>query len=429
VRIVAIVAALLAVAGAQASLPAYRPVAGLKAPSGQLLGVVWTDRTAKLTRLDPATLEPVGTRLKLKDVGAWGFSPRRDVLALGASRSPLVRFVDLRSLEPFDSISLGRGGAVERIDWLSATSMVVLYSDPAGARIAWVDPTRGRVVKRARLVADPYQAVSGGGRLVALLPPRKGIGAARLAVLGAGGRIRSVRLPQIRIGASRPGADMILRRISPGLALDPAGAHAYVVGTDGVVADVDLRSLAVANHLLARPRSLARLAAWIEPAAEAKAIDGPSLNARWLGDGFIAVAGTSYRATARRGAETQSATPLGLRVVDIRSWTQRTIDASATGFAIADHALLAYGVRSEFGAGVRTVSGMGVAAYGPDGSMRFRLLPTMPISYLQVNGSRAYGWVLDAANAWHLVVVDVAAGAVERELTLAHPTRLLLAAG
>jgi hypothetical protein len=282
-------------------------------------------------------------------------------------------------------------------------------------------------VKRARLGADPYQAASGGGRLVALLPPRAGIGGARLAVVGAAGRLRIVRLPSIRIGASRPGAGLVFRRISPGLALDPIGAHAYVVGTDGVVADVNLYSLAVTTHSLARTRSLAaRIAAWLEPPAEAKAIDGPSLQARWLGAGLIAVAGTNYRATARQGTETQSATPLGLRVLDVRTWTQRTIDAAASAFAIADQALLAYGVRSEFAPGTRSVAGMGLAAYGPDGSMRFRLLAKMPISFVQVNGSRAYGWIADAANAWHLVVVDVAAGAVERDLTLAHPTRLLL---
>jgi hypothetical protein len=165
------------------------------------------------------------------------------------------------------------------------------------------------------------------------------------------------------------------------------------------------------------------------PTAEAKQISGPSLHATWLGNGLVAVAGTSYSATTGKNGETQSATPLGLRIVDVRTWAERTLDAGAAGFAIADGALLAYGVRSEWSQTAQSVSGMGLAAYGPDGSRRFQLLPRVPVGYVQVNGSRAYGWLYDQSNAWHLVVVDVAAGTVERELTLAHPMHLLLEDG
>jgi hypothetical protein len=328
-------------------------------------------------------------------------------------------------------VKLGAAGAVERIDWLGPTTVVVLHAYRDGTRVAWVDTASSRVLKRARLGADPFQVASGGGRIVALLPPRKGIGAGRLAILGADRRTRVVRLPGIRIGSTEPRAGVVFRRVVPGLALDPVSAHAYVVGTDGVVADVDLRSLAVVNHSLGGPRSLAaRLGAWLVPSAEAKAIDGPTLSARWLGDGLLAVAGTSYQATIGKDAETQSATPLGLRVLDVRTWTQRTIDAGAEGFAVGNGALLAYGVRSQWSTTTsQTVSGMGVAAYGPDGSMRFRVLPTVPVESMQVNGSRAYGWVFDAANPWHLVVIDVASGAVENEVRLARPTRLLLGDG
>ena len=426
-RIVAIVAALLAVAGAQASQPAARPLTGLKAPEGPLLGMIWIGRNAEIAPLDPATLQPAGKALRANDVGAWTFSPTRDGLALGSTRLPLVRFVDVARLEPLRSVRIGMSGRVERIDWLGTGAAVVTYTHYDGTRIAWVDPTTGDVTKRARLGVDPYQAVSGGGRLVALLPPRKGIGAARLAIVGADGHMRIVRLPGIRIGATVPRARTVFRRVVPGLALDTSTGHAYVVGTEGVVADVNVRSLAVANHPLARPRSLAaRLGAWLVPTAEAKELAGPSLHASWLGDGLLAVAGMRYDATVGKNGEIQSATPLGLRVVDVRTWTERTLDPGAAGFAIANGALLAYGVRSEWSQTAQSISGMGIAAYGTDGSRRFQLLPTVPVGYVQAHGSRAYGWVADQSNAWHIVVIDVAAGAVERDLTLAHPTRLLI---
>jgi hypothetical protein len=430
VRIVATVAALLMVAGAQASTPNARPLTGLKAPDGPLLGMVWVGEKAEIAPLDAATLEPAGKALPVKNIGAWTFSPSHDQLALGSTRSPLVRFVDAARLQPLRSVKLGLSGTVERIDWLSARSVVVVYAHFDGTRIAWVDPTTGKVVKRGRLGMDPFKAASGGGRLVALLPPRKGIGTARLAVVGTGTRARIVSLPKIRIGSTVPRENTVFRRISPGLALDPDGAHAYVVGTEGVVADVNLRSRAVAYHSLTQPRSLAaRLGAWLVPTAEAKQIAGPVLDATWLGGGLVAVAGTRYDATTGKDGETQFATPLGLRVVDVRTWTQRTLDAGANGFAIADDALLAYGVRSQWSQTAQSVSGMGVAAYGTDGNARFHLLPSVPVGYVQVNGSRAYGWVDDQANAWHIVVLDVAAGTVERDLTLTHPTHLLIGDG
>jgi hypothetical protein len=426
VRIVAIVAALLVVAGAQASGPAARPLVGLKGPVDPLLGVVWIGSRPEIAPLDTTTLEPSGTALPIADPGAFDYSPDQTQLALGATRAPVVRVVDVARLELLRTIRLGRSGSVERIDWLGPGAAVVLYARPDGTRIAWVDPTTGEVTKRARLgPAAPFQAVSGAGRLVLLLPPRKGIGAARLEIVDAAGGARIVRLPKIRIGATEPRAGRVFRRVVPALALDAETAHAYVIGTNGAVADVDLLRRTVSSHSLVQRSLAARLV----PTAETKAVAGQALDAQWLGGGLLAVAGTSYSATIGKSGETQSATPLGLRVVDVRTWTQRTVDAGADGFAVGYGGLLAYGVRSELGTTTRGVlSGMGVAAYGTDGSARFHVLPSVPVAWVQVRGWLAYGWVADASNpSWHLVVLDVAAGTVVRELRLAHPTRLLIA--
>jgi hypothetical protein len=427
VRIVAIVAALLAVVAAQAS-PAARPIAGLKASESPLFGLVWIDRTAELTQLDPSTLEPVGAAFNVGDFSAWGFSPDRGTLALGGVHEASVRFVDLMRLATIRSVKLAPTGSVERIGWLTGGSVVVLYASPVGERVAWIDPSSGRVTKRARLGVYPYPTVSGGGRLLTLLPPRKGgIGTARLAIIGAGGGLRIVRLPRIRNGHTQPAKGSIFRRVVPGLAFDPTGGHAYVVGTNDVVADVDLHSRTVATHALRPPRSLlARLGGWLVPNAEAKAVSGPQLQARWLGDGQVAVAGSSFVATLRKNEESQSATPLGLRIVDVRTWTERTIDENADGFSVATGALLAYGIRSELSSTKHSVSGMGVVAYGSDGRAQFRLLPGRPVEDVQVNGSRAYAWVAGGPGLPDPIVLDLAAGTVERGLTLAHPTSLLL---
>jgi hypothetical protein len=411
VRIVATVAALLVAAGALASQPAA------KGPERPLLGVVWNGNAAAVAPLDATTLEPAGTALPIKDVGPFGYSPDHSQFALGGTRLPVVRFVDVTPLRLVRTVRLAGSGSVERIAWLGPGAAVVLYAQPEGTRIAWIDPTSGKVEKRARLGVVPYQAAIGTGRLVLLLPPRKGIGTARLEIVGAASNARVVRLPKVRIGSTMPQARTVFRRIEPGLALDASTGHAYVVGTNGVVAAVDLLSRRVSYHSLA-PRSL----------APAKALAGQALDAQSLGDGLLAVAGTSYSATIGKSSETQSATPLGLRIIDVRTWTQRTIDPGADGFAVGGTALLAYGVRSEFGTTTKSVvAGMGVAAYGTDGSARFHLLPGAPVSFVQAKGAFAYGWLVDPTTpSWHVVVLDVAAGTVERDLRLAHPTRLLI---
>ena len=426
-RIVAILAALVVLSGAQASGPGARPLSGAKASDAPLIGAVGVGRQADVTRLDPATLTRVGPSVRLPDFGAWSLSPARDRLAVSSRASPpLVRFVDTTRMALLGTVKLALSGNVTRIDWLRASRVVALSSYYGGTRLFWIDPRRGRVLKRVSFGAESYVAASGGGRLAALLQPRNRIATARLAVAGADGRVRVVRLPGIRIGSTTPSGSTLFRRVMPGLALDASRARAYVVGTEGLVAVVDLRSLAVATHRLAQPRSLA---ARLVPSAATKAVAGPALQARWLGSGLLAVTGTSYRATVEQDRETQTATPLGLRLVDVRTWTQRTIDAGASGFAVAGGALLAYGVRSEWGSGKNSYSGMGVAAYGPDGSARFHLLPNRAVAWVQAGAGRAYCWVVDQANPVHLVILDVAAGTVERELTPRRAPTLLLGDG
>jgi hypothetical protein len=418
VRFVAILAALLVLAGAQASAPLSRS----SAASTPLLGVVWSGRDAQVTRLDPSTLRPAGARVSVGQFGAWAHSPARDRLAVGRTSPAAIRLVDVVRLKLLGTVRLAPSGSVTRIAWLRPNRLVAVYAHFDGSWIAWVDTRAHRVLKRARLGADPPAAATGGGRFVALLGPRTRIGTARLAVATVDGRLRVVRLPAIRTGFGLPAkAGQPTRRVVPGLAVDPAGAHAYVVGAEGVVSVVDLRSLAVATHRLRQPAS--RM-----PAAAAKAISGPILEAWWAGGGVLAVAGTSYRATVDKNSEHQFASPLGLRLVDVRTWAQRTIDPAASGVAVAGNGLLAYGISFQWGAG-NVYSGNGIGAYARDGTERFRILPGQPVGWVQVGGGRAYGWLVDEQATRRVVVFDVATGTVERDLRLTRPTQLLLGAG
>jgi hypothetical protein len=99
------------------------------------------------------------------------------------------------------------------------------------------------------------------------------------------------------------------------------------------------------------------------------------------------------------------------------------VDRGATGFALAGGALVAYGTTSSFVGGVSKLAGMGVAAYRTDGTPLFRALGGRPVGMVQTAGGRAYAWVA-GADAFHVAVVDLATGSVERERNLP-PTSLL----
>ncbi len=432
VRVVAIFALVVAVAAAiEAPAPAVRPFTAQKGPTwyaGPPIGLVWNlaGPGPVLARLDPETLEPTEPRLAIgRSVSTWSYDPTRRWLAV--SSGPELRFVDTDRLRVVGQVRLEKKWTrVSFLAWLYPDRFVAVYARPRGAEVGWVDPVSHQVLERRHLDAMPWKVASGGGTAVALLPPpRTVIGGARLAIARRDGRLHIVSVTRIQIGWEQ--ADDrdrgIFHRVSPGLAVSSAGERAYLVGGAGVVAEVDLHSLAVSYHSPQSLRSLpSRIGSWLVPAAQAKGLEGPDLRAQWLGNGIVAVAGTRSH-LLRRG---QIIEPVGLRLVDTRRWTLRTLENRATGFALAGDTLLAFGVRSEWSNGTLALEGMGISAFGPDGSTRFKTLPNEPFSYVQVGQNRAYAWRLGPGPSWRVVVVDVANGTVEQELTLTHPTRLIL---
>ena len=337
-----------------------------------------------------------------------------------------LRFVDVESMRALGDLKVG--GRISYLVWLFPDRFLAVVSGSHGTTLVWVDARRRRVLGRRDLDTTPWTVAAGGGTAVALLAPRQAkIGGARLAVATGDGRLRVVAVQRVQIGFALPNPRdrEVARRVSPGLAVTSAGERAYLVGGAGTVAEIDLHSLTVSYHSPQGQHSfLSRIGAWLEPTAQAKGVDGPQLQARWLGNGVVAVAGMRYH--LQQKPYRQLAATTGLRLIDTRTWTQRTLDDRAGGFTVAGDTLLAFGVRSDWRDGQVMLEGMGIAAYDAGGTKRFEALPDAPVSSVAAGNGRAYAWRSDRGTLRQVTIIDLEAGTVEREVVFDHPTWLLV---
>jgi len=376
------------------------------------------DRGTALVRLNPVSLKRVGRSLNLKGyAGVWAFAPDKLNVAVGvraradASTDTLRFYSVARPRVAGPGVALG--GAVAAL-WWPRPDRILAYvdeccDDPNGSSaVLTIDPVTRRVVSRTPLDGSILQIVRGADSLVLLVAERNRIGASRLEVFDANGGRRTVKLDELAAGYTWPSetaGSPVGTRLIPGLAIDTAGRRAFAVSASGLIAQVDLESLAVSYHHWVEEKSaVRRFASWLTPAAEAKGQNGPALTARWLDGGFLAVAGTAEVATTTGGNLAISSQPLGLRIVDVRDWSASVLDSGADSFAVADGLLLATG--SSWRSDSRSPAGMGVAAYGPDRLRRFQLLRGKAASIGFVYRGRAYVSVANQS----LRVVDLASG-------------------
>jgi hypothetical protein len=339
---------------------------------------------SELVRIDPESLEPVAERglsISMWGVWSWAYSPDRSRLALvrnvearrGSSAS--LRIVDVNGMRRELELPLGYGGAPV-LAWLEPDRIVALHYGGFGRlEILTIAPSARRVLSRTPLDGDLMAVGSARDAVVALLSPKGRIGAGSLVVVDARA-VRSVALDRVWIGNEQPDAyadQPVARWRRAGLAVDPDGRRAHVFPAGSDAAAIDLDTLAVSYHALAEPVSLfGRIRDFFDPAAEAKAIEGPARFARWLGGGLVAVSGTDHATWKdREGRLQMRSTPAGLTLVDTRNWTVRRIDPHAAGASIAEGLLLATGSTCESEGGRCT--GIGVAAYELDGRLRYRL--------------------------------------------------------
>ncbi len=418
-RAAAVLAALVALAlpaAAARSAPAQIAAQLRAGPAAPVLGVDWSVPGARLAWYDPATLRILpGRKAPLGNHAcSWSFSAGRTLLAIAACEAPELRFVDARTMRVRGDVVLGPLDTNPAlVTWVRADRVLALLTRPAGSSVAVVDPGRRKTLRRVALGGLAY---GGGARLadgVALLVgPNSGFGAARVAVVGADGAVRSVVLDRIAVGSTidESGSTPRFQTRLPGFAVDPAGRTAFVVAPDRLVAEVDLDTLAVRYHEPASSPG-ARFLRWLQPAAIAKTLDGPSRVARWLGNGLIAVSGADYSTVQdAKGQIDVRAAPFGLRLADTRDWGWRTVDAGATWFAAGPDVLAV-----DLGPGNTRHTEV---VYGFDGSERYRL--TLEGStYLDVNG--AFGYVCDSDRL--RAVLDVSAGATETTLDAAEARR------
>jgi hypothetical protein len=356
----AIAAAALGLPAAQGSSPATVP------------GLVYTPGYGNsiLTRYDPVTLARSGPRLRLGgNASSWSWSPQRRYLAVGSYPQRLT-VIDVADMRVVSRVRLARGGASVRAVRWARNRVLAVVETPRGARVTAVDPLAGKVVRRTQL-SRPFtfelDRLSDG--LVFLLGAHGRIEPVRLAAVDAEGRVRVAMVPGVRAGF------VVQReRQVPGLAVDPVGRKAYVVGGERVV-PVDLRTLAVSDR--GPVRTLTKL------------ISGSTRSAEWLGNGFLAFSGMDWDA--------DSGAPAGLRLVDVRSWTARVLDRDAGSFTVAGSRLLVERATSR--------QALSVTAYGFDGRQRYRLELTGS-TWMKKQGGRGYA----CRDAFLRGVVDLATG-------------------
>lgn len=371
----------------------------------------------KLVRLDPETLRSLpGPGIAVGPGGcaprsggtacwsnpAWTISPDATRIAVARNDRSAVQLVKAAGMRVAGSVRWRfESGSVGALAWLAPKRIVGIQEAFAESqRVVAFDLATKRIVARRALGGKVIQLGRTAREFVLLVAPAESIGTARLAVVDARGGVRFVQLPEVPVGSKLlgTGSDHRVDMRTPGLTVDPLGRRAFVV-TDGLVAEVDLRTLAVSYHSLEEPRSLlARLWNWLEPAAEAKQVSGYHRQARWLGNDLIAVSGSDTEQGRYR--------PAGLHLVDTRTWSVRTIDRGATGFEVAGDTLLATGWSVDE-ATKRTV-GIGVAAYGMDGEKRFQLLDGQHAWVALVHDGRAY---VDVGGE-PLRIVDLSTGRV-----------------
>jgi hypothetical protein len=386
-----------------ASRPPRLPVASSPATDtgGQPLGAIFREVpvSLKLARLDPRSLEPLpGRQLDLP--GPWwvlSVAPDRSMAVLGNEASSKLAVVDLAGMRLLGMVRVKSLAWTTTSRWIGRSRLLLVMGELPVSRhsvMLMLDLHARRVLHRQRLAGPVLASGHLPGGLVLLLAPDQGIGPATLAVVDERGRIRTVTLSGIVAGyeSVETGGLLVDRQAFPGLAVDPEGRRAYVVAAAAPVAEVDLTTLRVGYHRLARPTSpLRRLANWLLPPAQAKgATDGPARRALWLGEGQLAVAGSDSVAMNTSQGARQVQRPSGLQLIDTRSWTVHQLDPHTSSIVLTDGRLFATGYRYDSNSNHGEPKGYGLTIYGPGDRRPVHLMGSNAVWSIQVHGGLAY---------------------------------------
>jgi hypothetical protein len=301
------------------------------------------------------------------------------------------------------------GIAAEALGWLAPRRLVAGLQ--RGGTVL-IDPLTGKVIRRWTGFSFPDASAPTRQGLVLLFPqwrssapnlPRTRVsGPARLALVDAGGRLRSVTLERIRLAAHTTAGFSYEDRA--GLAVDKARGRAYVVAAGAPVAEVDLHTMRVSYRL-----ELAGSSSKERPTEQQR-------GALWLAGDRIAVYGRDLTAA---GGGKLTADPAGVMLINTRDWSACTLDQRASRATVAAGRLLTYGPGSPVS---RVEPGIGLRAYAVDRGEAFHLFEGEQVWDVKVVAGDAY---VRTATAVH--VVDVRSGKIFA--TIARPPELAAVIG
>jgi hypothetical protein len=300
------------------------------------------------------------------------------------------------------SVDLGLVGLVQPVGWLSNRLLVgttryggsVIGVDVVARRSVWQRTLDGMVVAEAHI----------SGCVVLVVRPNLVSGPARVFVIRATGPDHSIALDRLLVAAPVPAAE---ETRAPGLAVDAATNRAYVVGADGLIAEIDLEALTVAYH--GGERTLAKVGA------------DRYRQAVSLGNGMLAVTGTDWSTVEVNGGLQGTTTPAGLYLVKAETGAARLLQHDAAAAKVVGRSLLAYG--AGYGTVAPKKTGSGLTVYELDGTLRAHLFGAAPVSEVKAYNGLAYVSLPDRSG--HIAVVDPAAGRVLR--TISRPSLQVLA--
>jgi hypothetical protein len=282
---------------------------------------------------------------------------------------------------------------VTAVAWVAPERVLVVVAAgrccPSPLRAVVVSPDWGVVGSRAIGRGDVLDVERAGRGLAILLGAEGRIGPARFVLVDPAGRVRSRELLPVR-GGSRQLRPRLVEYRTPGLAVDDEARRAYVVGGGpAVVAEIDLRSLAVAYH-----RPVARTP---QGRADGGNSIGVSRRALWL-DGRILVTGYDDRVV--RGNATSEAA--GLTLVDPGNWSTRVLDPTVRAASRARDWVVGW------------AGDDALVAFDAAGTERLRVARTPAGGGVQVRWPYAYRGLDDGYRPHRADVVDLRSGRLAR---------------
>jgi hypothetical protein len=326
-------------------------------PARSVVGVAQATRTTiQLAHLSPLTLQRTGKgalTLPGQNAGLMALSPDGNRLALATSGPSRLVVLDLRTL----TVVRDRFVAplsIRALAWPVADRLIELRQTMGGAydqdvkrrTVEVVDPLDGRVLSKHALTNKlGVRGSSSSARGLVLLLGSSGLhGPTMQLVFAAPTGVRTVSIP---VGATKGVTNTNV------LTVDAEADHAYIVVAGGTVFDVDLATMGVTRHVVARPAGTPDVTA-----------PRSILLAHAFG-GNLAVAGafsTPTRGTI--GAQ-------GVFLVDTASWSARVLDPKASTFATFGNRLLTYGVVAANANGnpLFQFRGHGLSLYDDTGSL------------------------------------------------------------